>query len=136
MHPGGEIRLFSSHKRKRPLSPETPRAPAPQSRPEGPSAPRPLADGVFPAEDVAFEKLGLTQWLGNTCRVYGMLRPTDVQAVCIPQILEGRPVIGVAQTGSGKTATFALPILQKLAKDPYGIFALVLTPTRQLLSPS
>lgn len=46
--------------------------------------------------------------------------------------LAGRNVIGCAHTGSGKTACFALPIVQKLAKDPYGIFALVLTPTREL----
>ena len=42
----------------------------------------------------------------------------------------GRDCIGCAKTGSGKTATFALPILQKLSEDPYGIFALVVTPTR------
>ena len=42
----------------------------------------------------------------------------------------GRDCIGCAKTGSGKTAAFALPILQKLSEDPYGIFALVLTPTR------
>lgn len=41
-------------------------------------------------------------------------------------------MIGCAHTGSGKTACFALPILQKLAKDPYGIFGVVLTPTREL----
>ena len=41
-------------------------------------------------------------------------------------------MIGCAHTGSGKTACFAIPILQKLAKDPYGVFALVLTPTREL----
>ena len=45
-------------------------------------------------------------------------------------MLAGRDVIGTAHTGSGKTAAFALPILQHLAKDPFGIFALVLTPTR------
>lgn len=44
--------------------------------------------------------------------------------------LEGRDCIGNAKTGSGKTIAFALPILQKLSVDPYGIFALVLTPTR------
>ena len=44
----------------------------------------------------------------------------------------GTHVIGCAHTGSGKTACFAIPILQKLAKDPYGVFALVLTPTREL----
>ena len=41
-------------------------------------------------------------------------------------------MIGCAHTGSGKTACFAVPILEKLAKDPYGIFGLVLTPTREL----
>jgi len=43
---------------------------------------------------------------------------------------KGKDVIGSAKTGSGKTAAFALPILQKLAEDPFGVFALVLTPTR------
>ena len=47
----------------------------------------------------------------------------------------GRDVIGSAQTGSGKTAAFALPILQALAADPYGVFALVLTPTRSVRRP-
>ena len=42
----------------------------------------------------------------------------------------GRDVIGGAKTGSGKTAAFALPILQKLSEDPFGVFALILTPTR------
>jgi ATP-dependent RNA helicase DDX49/DBP8 len=44
----------------------------------------------------------------------------------------GTHIIGCAHTGSGKTACFAIPILQKLAKDPFGIFALILTPTREL----
>ena len=46
--------------------------------------------------------------------------------------LAGKNLIGCAHTGSGKTACFAIPILQKLARDPYGIFALILTPTREL----
>ena len=45
----------------------------------------------------------------------------------------GQDCIGCAQTGSGKTAAFALPILQKLCEDPFGIFALVLTPTRYVI---
>ena len=45
----------------------------------------------------------------------------------------GRDCIGCAKTGSGKTAAFALPILQKLCEDPYGIFALILSPTRYSL---
>ncbi|EMD40888.1 hypothetical protein CERSUDRAFT_103268 [Gelatoporia subvermispora B] len=58
--------------------------------------------------------------------------PTEIQAACIPPLLAGRDCIGNAKTGSGKTIAFALPILQKLAVDPYGIYALVLTPTREL----
>lgn len=61
-----------------------------------------------------------------------MRKPTPVQTHCIPKILAGRDVLGLAQTGSGKTAAFALPILHRLAEDPYGVFALVITPTREL----
>ncbi|KAG6821228.1 hypothetical protein H0H93_002338 [Arthromyces matolae] len=56
----------------------------------------------------------------------------EVQVACIPPLLSGQDCIGNAQTGSGKTIAFALPILQKLAVDPFGIFALILTPTREL----
>lgn len=58
--------------------------------------------------------------------------PTAVQTACIPPMIAGKDCIGNAKTGSGKTIAFALPILQKLLVDPYGIFALVLTPTREL----
>merc|ERR1719384_2973969 len=61
-----------------------------------------------------------------------MTGPTQVQRHCIPEILKGRDCIGAAKTGSGKTLAFALPILQTLSQDPYGIYALVLTPTREL----
>ncbi|KAK5869701.1 hypothetical protein PBY51_024399 [Eleginops maclovinus] len=50
----------------------------------------------------------------------------------MPPILEGRDCMGCAKTGSGKTAAFVLPVVQKLSEDPYGIFCLVLTPTREL----
>lgn len=62
----------------------------------------------------------------------GLKYPTSIQQNCIPRILAGDDCIGCAKTGSGKTLAFALPILQKLSEDPYGIFALVLTPTREL----
>lgn len=61
-----------------------------------------------------------------------MKTPTPVQHHCIPQILQGKDVLGIAQTGSGKTAAFALPILHKLGENPYGVYALVVTPTREL----
>ncbi|XP_031557793.1 probable ATP-dependent RNA helicase DDX49 isoform X2 [Actinia tenebrosa] len=62
----------------------------------------------------------------------GIKKPTEIQINCVPPIIAGRDCIGCAKTGSGKTAAFALPILQKLCEDPYGIFAVVLTPTREL----
>lgn len=77
-----------------------------------------------------FKSLGISGWLCGICQSLGMTKPTAVQRGCIPAVLAGKDVIGLAQTGSGKTAAFALPILQILAKDPYGVFALVLTPTR------
>ena len=61
-----------------------------------------------------------------------MKKPTPVQAHCIPKILSGKDVLGLAQTGSGKTAAFALPILHRLTEDPFGVLALVVTPTREL----
>ena len=86
----------------------------------------------LPAGDteMTFRQLGLSEWLDRVCAGLGMRQPTQVQRGTIPAVLAGRNVIGVAHTGSGKTAAFALPILQRLAKDPYGVFALVLTPTR------
>lgn len=79
-----------------------------------------------------FSDLGLSEWAINTCSELGMKKPTPVQHYCIPKILSGHDVLGLAQTGSGKTAAFALPILHRLAEDPYGVFALVVTPTREL----
>ncbi|XP_042007690.1 DEAD-box ATP-dependent RNA helicase 36-like [Salvia splendens] len=81
---------------------------------------------------VTFSDLGLAEWAVNTCKELKMKHPTPVQYHCIPKILAGRDVLGLAQTGSGKTAAFVLPILQRLAEDPYGVFALVVTPTREL----
>ena len=80
----------------------------------------------------SFEGLGVSEHLCAVLDGLGIVEPTAVQRGCIPAIMEGRNVIGVAQTGSGKTAAFALPVLHRLAKNPYGVFNLVLTPTREL----
>lgn len=64
--------------------------------------------------------------------ITGIKNPTDIQSNCIPAILNGNDCVGAAKTGSGKTLAFALPIIQKLWEDPYKIFALILTPTREL----
>ncbi|KAL4587334.1 hypothetical protein LXL04_000203 [Taraxacum kok-saghyz] len=81
---------------------------------------------------LSFTDLNLPDWALQTCKELGMKKPTPVQQHCIPRILSGEDVLGIAQTGSGKTAAFALPILHRLAENPYGVFCLVVTPTREL----
>lgn len=78
------------------------------------------------------DKLGLHPWLVSSCAEMGLREPTPIQAACIGPTLAGRDIVGSAETGSGKTAAFALPVLQALSTDPYGIFALVLSPAREL----
>ncbi|XP_071523836.1 probable ATP-dependent RNA helicase DDX49 [Panulirus ornatus] len=75
---------------------------------------------------------GLHPWVVNQLNQLKIQQPTPIQYHCIQPALEGRDVIGAAKTGSGKTLAFVIPVLQQLSLDPYGIFALVLTPTREL----
>lgn len=84
------------------------------------------------AAGTGFQELGVAGWLREQLQGLGVARPTAVQHHCIPAILQGRDCLGVAKTGQGKTFAFALPILQKLSENPYGIYCLVLTPTREL----
>lgn len=77
-----------------------------------------------------FSALDVKPWLVGSLGAMAIKRPTGIQKHCIPEILKGRNCIGGSRTGSGKTVAFAVPILQKWAEDPFGIFALVLTPTR------
>ena len=83
-----------------------------------------------------FDELGLSDELLRAVKSEGYTTPTPVQALSIPPLLEGRDVLGVAQTGTGKTAAFALPVLQVMSRSrPQGkrfIRALVLSPTREL----
>ncbi|KAK0438770.1 P-loop containing nucleoside triphosphate hydrolase protein [Armillaria borealis] len=79
-----------------------------------------------------FESLGLSEPLLDAVRKLGYKQPTPIQQKCIPPALEGRDIIGLAPTGSGKTAAFAIPILQKLWDAPQGLFACVLSPTHEL----
>ena len=77
-----------------------------------------------------FQELGLHPTLLDTLTELGYVNPTPIQAAAIPALLDGRDVLGQAQTGTGKTAAFALPVLHHL--DPDGLQVLVLTPTREL----
>lgn len=79
-----------------------------------------------------FKSLGIIDPLLESLDQLKFHKPTEIQSVVIPPALEGRDVIGVAETGSGKTAAFALPILQKLWEDPKPFFACILAPTREL----
>jgi len=84
------------------------------------------------APPVTFKSLGLIDPLLEALQQVGYKKPTDIQIEALPHALEGRDIIGIASTGSGKTAAFALPILQKLWEEPKGLFACVLAPTREL----
>ena len=80
----------------------------------------------------AFEMLGLAPELIDAIRDAGYRDPTPIQAQAIPLALKGRDLIGLAQTGTGKTAAFTLPIVQRLLGGPRRLRALILTPTREL----
>lgn len=81
---------------------------------------------------MGFSSLGLSDWIVNQLKTIGISQPSPVQRDVIPRVLQGRDCVACSKTGSGKTLAFALPIIQKLSQDPYGVFALVLTPTREL----
>ncbi|XP_010922176.1 DEAD-box ATP-dependent RNA helicase 10 [Elaeis guineensis] len=84
------------------------------------------------AEQKTFSGLGVCEQLVEACDNLGWKNPTKIQVEAIPHALEGRDVIGLAQTGSGKTGAFALPILHALLENPQPFFACVLSPTREL----
>ncbi|KAL5427350.1 ribosomal RNA processing protein [Paraphaeosphaeria minitans] len=79
-----------------------------------------------------FADLGVREELCEACVNLKFTNPTPIQEQSIPLALEGRDVIGLAETGSGKTAAFVLPILQSLMEKPQSLFGLVLAPTREL----
>ncbi|XP_010656728.1 DEAD-box ATP-dependent RNA helicase 10 isoform X4 [Vitis vinifera] len=80
----------------------------------------------------SFKDLGICEQLVEACENLGWKTPSKIQAEAIPHALEGKDLIGLAQTGSGKTGAFALPILQALLDTPQVLFACVLSPTREL----
>src|SRR5467141_4006541 len=90
---------------------------------------------------MTFEDLRLSEPLLRAVRSEGYIQPTPIQIQAIPHLLAGRDLLGCAQTGTGKTAAFALPMLQRLGGDgaaakrpagPRGTRSLILTPTREL----
>ncbi|MEO8648357.1 MAG: DEAD/DEAH box helicase, partial [Acidobacteriota bacterium] len=81
-----------------------------------------------------FKDLGLQPFFTDRCEQLGFTEPTPVQKQAIPVVLDGQDIIATAETGTGKTAAFMLPILQRLseAKKRPGTKVLVLAPTREL----
>ena len=80
----------------------------------------------------SFDSLGLNSDLLNTVKSLGFASPTPIQEEFIPVALTGADCIGQARTGTGKTAAFALPVLQKLKPQSQHVQAIVLAPTREL----
>jgi ATP-dependent RNA helicase RhlE len=88
---------------------------------------------------MSFDSLGLSAELLRAVKEQGYDTPTPIQASAIPVVLSGRDLMGAAQTGTGKTAGFTLPLLQRLQTSPgpngghrHPVRALILTPTREL----
>src|SRR5690606_16947564 len=99
-------------------------APPPEPRMSSPDQELPAAP--------SFGDLGLPQPLLTALSEVGYETPSPIQAATIPALLSGRDVLGTAQTGTGKTAAFALPILSRLDLSLTRPQALVLAPTREL----
>ncbi|KAJ5818423.1 ribosomal RNA processing protein [Penicillium riverlandense] len=89
-------------------------------------------EAAQPAAKKSFKELGIIDSLCDACETMGYKAPTPIQSESIPLALQGRDLIGLAETGSGKTAAFALPILQALMDKPQPFFGLILAPTREL----
>ncbi|KAJ0176416.1 hypothetical protein K1T71_007595 [Dendrolimus kikuchii] len=83
-------------------------------------------------DNTTFKDLGIVDVLCEACGELKWKKPSKIQKEAIPVALQGKDIIGLAETGSGKTGAFALPILQALLENPQRYFALVLTPTREL----
>jgi len=82
--------------------------------------------------DITFADLGLTAPMLKALSDAGYQRPTPIQAQAVPLALKGRDIIGLAMTGTGKTAAFVIPIIERLLGGPSRTRALILTPTREL----
>lgn len=82
--------------------------------------------------DVTFADLGLSKPLLDAVHDLGFEAPSQIQALAIPKILSGKDIVGLSETGSGKTAAFTLPALELIDEDLYRPQVLILSPTREL----
>ena len=91
-----------------------------------------LAQAEAGTIDITFTDLGLSPPMLASLSRAGYTRPTPIQAQAVPLAMKGRDLMGLAQTGTGKTAAFTIPIIERLMNGPKGTRALILTPTREL----
>ena len=96
-----------------------------------------LAEGIVEenvTEETTFEALGLAEPLCEACKKMGYKAPSAIQREAVPYGLQGRDImiIGLAETGSGKTTAFALPVPIQLLERPQPLFAMCVSPTREL----
>src|SRR5690606_25676916 len=87
---------------------------------------------TVPETPMSFDQLPLSQPMRDAIAAAGFTAPTPIQAGTIPPLLEGRDVLGQAQTGTGKTAAFAIPLSERIDVTKKETQLLVLTPTREL----
>lgn len=118
---------------KEPASAETPAPPAPQKREiEAENKPEESPESNEPTETGGFDVFGLSPKVVQAISDLGFEAPTPIQSQAIPVLLEGGDLIGQAQTGTGKTAAFALPIIQNIDVGNPITQAIILAPTREL----
>ena len=126
--------LFSKKRKQHPPAP----APAPADSSESSTTVATSAtDAIYVPTSTSrlaptFTSLGIPAPLTKALSTLSIRTPSPVQLTTIPPILSGSSLIAIASTGSGKTLAFLLPILTRLALDPYGIYAVIMSPTREL----
>jgi len=91
-----------------------------------------LASTISEVQAASFTDLPLSEQTRRAIADQGWKTPTPIQTLALPELLDGEDVVGLAQTGSGKTAAFAIPLIENLNRKARGVQALVLVPTREL----
>lgn len=93
-----------------------------------------MTDTIREVQETSFAAMPISEKIQRAVADQGWEVPTPIQALAMPELLDGEDVVGLAQTGSGKTAAFAIPLIESLDGKPRGVQALVLVPTRELAS--
>ncbi|MEJ7840253.1 MAG: DEAD/DEAH box helicase [Rubrobacter sp.] len=93
-----------------------------------------MTDTIQEVQRTSFAAMPISEKVQRAVADQGWETPTPIQALAMPGLLDGDDVVGLAQTGSGKTAAFAIPLIESLDGKPRGVQALVLVPTRELAS--